>query len=46
MSKRPKPSKQFCLESAKYYHDNDCPLMMWDWLVMWAFYDMYVEAYR
>ena len=41
-----KPTKEFCLLMAHYYCVNDCRLLMWDWLVMWAFHEMYVEAYK
>ena len=40
-----KPNKEYCLLMAHYYCVNKCPLMMWDWLIMWGFHDMYMEAY-
>jgi hypothetical protein len=37
------PTKEFALQMAEYYHHHKCPLMMWDWLVVWGFYEMYVS---
>ena len=39
-------TKEFALEMAKNYHAHNCPNLMWDWLVVWAFYDMYMESRR
>jgi hypothetical protein len=41
-----KPTKEYCLLMAHYFCVNNCPLMMWDWLVMWGFHEMYMEAYK
>jgi hypothetical protein len=41
----PKPSKNYCLLMAHYYCVRDCENLMWDWLVVWAFHEMYMEAY-
>lgn len=41
--KQPAPTKAYCLKMAKYYHSGHCPHLMWDWLVVWAFYEMYME---
>ena len=37
------PTKEFCLQMAKYYYSGHCPHLMWDWLVVWGFYEMYLE---
>lgn len=41
---RQAPTKDYCLKMAKYYHDGNCPNLMWDWLVVWAFHEMYLET--
>ena len=41
-----KPTKDYCLLMAHYYCVNNCENLMWDWLVVWAFHEMYMDAYK
>ena len=40
------PSKELCLQMAKYHHDvTKHEKLMWTWLVTWAFHEMFIEGW-
>jgi hypothetical protein len=41
-----KPTKEYCLLMAHHYFVNGYQLLMWDYLFMWAFHEMYMEDYQ
>jgi len=38
-------SKELCLSLARYYHDGACYKVMWDWLILWGFYEAMLEIW-
>lgn len=40
-----KPTAEYCLLMAHHYFVNNQPTVMWQWLFMWGFNEMYLEAY-
>ena len=39
------PSKELCLQMAKYHFEIKNEELMWNWLITWAFHEMYVEGW-
>jgi hypothetical protein len=37
--------KETCLQLARYYHDGGYHKMMWDWLMLWGFYEAWLEIW-
>jgi len=42
---RKPPSKQALLALSEYYFETGHPILSWDYLVCWGFYEMYVEGW-